>query len=68
MESLRQAQIQFLQKHIRDIPDFPKPGILFKDITPLLAHYEAFHQTIDLFAKHYRPMNVDKIIGIESRG
>ena len=56
-----------LQKHIRDIPDFPKPGIVFKDITPLLADGPAFRTTIDRFVKRYRG-KVDAVLGIESRG
>jgi adenine phosphoribosyltransferase len=53
---------------IRDIPDFPKPGILFKDITPLLEDAEGFKATIDLFADRYRDENISKIVGIEARG
>lgn len=57
-----------LQKFIRDVPDFPKPGIIFKDITPLLGDPEAFKQMIELFARRYRNTGVAKICGIESRG
>ena len=56
-----------LRRHIRDIPDFPKPGIVFKDITPLLAHPVAFRATIDRFVERYRG-RVDTVLGIESRG
>ena len=56
-----------LTRYIRDIPDFPKPGIVFKDITPLLADGRAFHATIDRFAEHFRG-TVDVVLGIESRG
>ncbi len=56
-----------LREHIRDIPDFPKPGIIFKDITPMLAHAEALKQIIDDFAAEYRG-KVDIVLGIESRG
>jgi len=56
-----------LTRYIRDIPDFPKPGIVFKDITPLLADGAAFHATIDRFAEHFRG-KVDVVLGIESRG
>ena len=56
-----------LARHIRDIPDFPKPGIVFKDITPLLADPAAFHATVDCFAERYRG-RVDMVLGIESRG
>ncbi|OPZ11006.1 MAG: Adenine phosphoribosyltransferase [candidate division BRC1 bacterium ADurb.BinA364] len=57
-----------LAAYIRDIPDFPKPGILFKDITPLLAAPEAFAETIRLFAERYRGRGIDRIMGVESRG
>ena len=56
-----------LARHIRDVPDFPKPGIMFKDITPLLANAEAFHATIDRVVARYRG-RVDMVLGIESRG
>ncbi len=56
-----------LRAHIRDIPDFPKPGILFKDITPMLAHGPALGWTVDHFAERYRGA-VDIVLGIESRG
>lgn len=53
---------------IRDVPDFPSPGILFKDITPLLGHPGALGTVIDQLALRYRSLKIDKIIGIESRG
>ena len=54
---------------IRDIPDHPKPGILFKDITPVLAHGETFGAVIDAFTAHARAIGpVDVIAGIEARG
>ena len=56
-----------LRAHIRDVPDFPKPGILFKDITPLLANGPALRWTVDHFAERYRGA-VDIVLGIESRG
>src|SRR2546429_404839 len=56
-----------LERYIRDIPDFPKPGIVFKDITPLLADSVAFRATVDRFVDHYRG-RVDVVLGIESRG
>ena len=56
-----------LKARIRDIPDFPKPGIVFKDITPLLADAAAFRAMIDRFVERYRG-RVDTILGIESRG
>jgi adenine phosphoribosyltransferase len=59
---------EWLKEHIRDIPDFPKPGIVFKDITPLLAHKKAFTYTIDALAHHYDRDEIDKVLGIEARG
>jgi adenine phosphoribosyltransferase len=55
-------------KYIRDIPDFPKPGILFKDITPLLADPQAFQKSIDLLAERYKARSVDAIAAAEARG
>ena len=57
-----------LKNLIRDVPDFPSPGILFKDITPLLAHPAAMRQVIAELADRYASLNLDKVIGIESRG
>ena len=57
-----------LSRAIRDIPDFPKKGIIFKDITPLLANGALFHKAIDILAERYRDQKVDAVLGIESRG
>src|SRR6266849_3219598 len=57
-----------LSKYIRDIPDFPKPGILFKDITPLLADPPAFARTIDLLCDRYQGRRVDALAAAEARG
>ena len=57
-----------LKSHIRDIPDFPSPGILFRDITPLLGTPEAFKYVIDSMMDHYSAEEFDCIVGIESRG
>ncbi len=57
-----------LTKYIRDIPDFPKPGILFKDITPLLAEPAAFQHAIDSFAERYRSEPIDVVAAAEARG
>jgi adenine phosphoribosyltransferase len=64
----REANHEWLKDHIRDIPDFPKPGIVFKDITPLLADKKAFAYTIDSIAHHFDRDEVDKVLGIEARG
>ncbi len=57
-----------LTQHIRDVPDFPKPGILFKDITPLLADPAAFRATIDRLAAPFRGREVDVVAAAEARG
>ncbi len=57
-----------LKEHIRSIPDFPKPGILFYDISTLLQHAEAWQATVDRLEKEIRPYQPDRLIGIESRG
>ena len=57
----------FLARHIRDIPDFPEPGVLFKDITPLLASGRALQEVVDRIADRYRD-GIDMVLGIESRG
>lgn len=57
-----------LKQYIRDVPDFPKPGIIFKDITPLLGDAKAFAALIDSFVEKYRNSGITKICGIESRG
>ena len=59
--------VKDLKLYIRDIPDFPKPGIIFRDITPLLGDGEAFHEVIDQLSQPYRG-RVDMVLGIESRG
>ncbi len=56
-----------LRTYIRDIPDFPKPGIIFKDITPLLAHAGALRAAVDAICAPYQG-KVDAVLGIESRG
>ena len=62
------ADASWLKDHIRDISDFPKPGIVFKDITPLLADVDAFRFTVDAIADHFAGGSVDKVLGIEARG
>lgn len=60
--------IASIRSAIRDIPDFPKPGIVFKDITPLLGNGPLFAKTIDLMAARYSGQKIDTVLGIESRG
>ena len=57
-----------LRRIIRDVPDFPQKGIVFKDITPLLANAAAFRKAIDIMAESLRPLDFDLLVGIESRG
>ncbi|MGB0887201.1 MAG: adenine phosphoribosyltransferase [Vicingaceae bacterium] len=57
-----------LKKVIRDVPDFPKPGIIFKDITPILLDPQLTRDIIDEMAQHVKNLNLDAIVGIESRG
>lgn len=57
-----------LTDYIKTVPDYPKPGILFRDITPLIADGAAFHGVIDMLAERYRGRGVTKIVGIEARG
>ena len=63
-----QDLVDRLKSTIRDIPDFPKPGILFKDITPVLADPKLLRSTIDYFAEIYAGEHIDVVIGMESRG
>ena len=57
-----------LNAYIRDVPDFPKPGIMFKDITPLLAHPEAFRASVDRLAERFAGEKIDAIAAAEARG
>jgi adenine phosphoribosyltransferase len=57
-----------IKEHIRQVPDFPKPGILFYDISTLLAHAGAWRKTVDVLAEAIRPRAPDLLVGIESRG
>lgn len=57
-----------LKDYIRAVPDFPKPGIMFRDITPLLAHPEAFKQSVENLAAPFRDAKVDAILAAEARG
>lgn len=57
-----------LRSLIRDVPDFPEPGILFKNITPLLADAEAFALVVDRLSEHFVGQHSDKVVGVEARG
>ncbi|WP_031488961.1 adenine phosphoribosyltransferase [Ureaplasma canigenitalium] len=58
----------YLKSKIKDVPDYPSPGIIFKDITPLFLEPEIINFVIDEFAKHVASLDVDAIVGVESRG
>jgi adenine phosphoribosyltransferase len=62
------VELRQIQSLIRDVPDFPEPGIVFKDITPVLADPIAYSTIIDLIVVHFGRGNVDKVVGIEARG
>ena len=60
--------IEHLKTAIRNIPDFPKPGIQFKDITTLLQDIDVFQETIDIFYQQFKDKEIETVVGIESRG
>jgi adenine phosphoribosyltransferase len=57
-----------LRRTIRDVPDFPKPGIVFKDITPVLGDSASYKRVVDELLARWGPMKIDQVVGIESRG
>src|SRR5579871_2864069 len=57
-----------IERAIRNVPDFPKPGIQFKDITPVLADQKLFAGSIDLLVNNFKPGSVDAVVGIDARG
>ncbi|MBX6371744.1 MAG: adenine phosphoribosyltransferase [Acidothermus sp.] len=59
---------ELVARHVRDIPDYPTPGVLFRDITPLLADPTAFAAVVDALVQPWRSGGVDKVVGIEARG
>jgi adenine phosphoribosyltransferase len=58
----------WLREHIRDIADYPKPGVVFRDITPLLNHAAAFGRAVDDLVYRFHDLPVDRVVGVESRG
>ena len=60
--------VRGLRAYVRDIPDFPQPGLLFRDITPLMADAAAFDAAVRALADYARPLGVDVVIGAEARG
>lgn len=62
------ADSSWLRSHFRDIPDWPKPGVLFKDITPLLGHVEAFRYSVNALVEQWDDLEFDSVAGVEARG
>ena len=60
--------MDWLKEHIRDVADFPRPGIVFRDLTPLLDDVTAFRATVDALADHFAEQHVEKVVGVEARG
>ncbi len=67
-EAIKPIDVEALKALVRTVPDFPKPGILFYDITTLLKDKTGFAKLIDLLAAHYIERNIDLVLGIEARG
>ena len=59
---------ELMRSRVRDIPDYPNPGVMFKDITPLLADHVAFAGAVDAIVAHHGRGTIDKVVGIEARG
>ena len=57
-----------LKRCIRDIPNFPKEGIIFKDLSTLLNHKEAFRKSVDLLSHRFKKAKIDFVVGVEARG
>ncbi|KAJ7562068.1 hypothetical protein O6H91_03G054100 [Diphasiastrum complanatum] len=64
----RDSRVARIDAAIRVIPDFPKPGILFRDVTTLLLDHQAFKDSIDIFVERYKDLKIDVVAGIEARG
>lgn len=62
------ADVGWLRGRVRDVPDYPSPGIVFRDLTPLLGDHEAFRFTVDALADAFAGRRVDKVVGVEARG
>ncbi len=62
------AEADWLKQHIRDVADFPSPGIMFRDLTPLLDDVKAFRFTVDALADYFADRRVDAVVGVEARG
>jgi adenine phosphoribosyltransferase len=62
------SAIERIKANIRDVPDFPKAGILFRDITPILANGQLFRLAVTIFAERYQRKSIDKVVAIDARG
>lgn len=62
------SDVPWLRAYIRDIPDYPQPGVVFRDITPLLGRPEVFGRAVDDLVARFHDVAVDRVVGIESRG
>ena len=68
MSTSFKSAIERLKANIRDVPDFPKQGVLFKDITPILANGQLFRLAVTIFAERYQRKSVERIVAIDARG
>src|SRR6056297_1623533 len=68
MDAVKKSIVSLLESHIRNVPDFPKPGIQFKDITPLLKNSDTLELTSQVLARPFRNSKIDHVVGLESRG
>jgi len=64
----RERVVRELRSRVRDVPDFPVPGVLFRDITPIFQEPDLFRDCVELFVEHFHAQNIDIFAGIESRG
>jgi adenine phosphoribosyltransferase len=62
------SDASWLTTHVRDIADYPRPGVTFRDITPLLGNAEAFRRAVDELVEPFRDRSIDRVVGIEARG
>jgi adenine phosphoribosyltransferase len=62
------SDVSWLTTHVRDIADYPRPGVTFRDITPLLGDAEAFRRAVDELAAPFRDQSIDRVVGVEARG
>jgi adenine phosphoribosyltransferase len=62
------SDASWLATHVRDIADYPKPGVTFRDITPLLGNADAFRRAVDELAEPFRALDISRVVGVEARG